>query len=131
MSDQISELAAKVDELLKSRTVEAPTAPAMGQVAAPGQAATAAGPLGPMMASSTMMGAHTMMPAQQMATSLPAATGISFRIAIPFPDGSEVPAYIHFGPELLQNPNMLHLYAESGRYPNGSVQPCEWRVYAT
>lgn len=57
-----------------------------------------------------MIPAASMAPPQPVATMMPAAamgcptpTGVSFRIAVTLADGSEAPAYLHFGPEVLPN----------------------------
>ncbi len=48
------------------------------------------------------------MPAGQMAMATPPIQAVSFQIKIPLPDGSgDVPAQLHFGPEIAQSPQVL------------------------
>ena len=63
-------------------------------------------PAVPMMPASGMTGmapSTGMMPAGQMVGQAVQPTGVSLLLTIPMPDGSEVPAQLHFGPEALAN----------------------------
>lgn len=86
-------------------------------------------PMGGMMPAAAMMPQYQqmpqMVPAAQMAPmggQAPQPTAVLFRAKVPMPDGREVPVYLQFGPDVLQN---LPMFAQMLMqvYPIDAYQP--------
>lgn len=114
MSDLAAEIAARL-QAATSATPQAPQAPMMMQP----QVQPTFTSMQPMPAMQQVP-AMQMMPAGQMMQQAPAPVGVALRMVIPLPDGSELSAYLLFGPEAA-NPQVIAQLA--GVYPLATYRP--------